>query len=69
MAKKTAVAPLKKKEPKYTTLYLCFDPNEWEAYLFEHKDETLSYPYYIEVRVVLSANKPTVNLGTITLPT
>ena len=68
MIKKTAVAPLKKKEPKYTTLYLCFDPNEWEAYLFEDKDETLSYPYYIEIKAKASKDKPVVNLGTITLP-
>ena len=67
MTKKTAVAPLKKKEVKYNTLYLCYDPDDETAYTEYFLKEALKYDYYFKIQTAQRSNKPAVNLGTFTL--
>lgn len=69
MVKKTAVAPLKKKEPTFRNVYLCFDPDGGDVEVSNTKDATKWYPYFIILRVdTTRINRPAIDLGTITLP-
>ena len=67
MTKKTAVAPLKKKEAKTRTIYICF--TEEDTGMEYSLKETKYWDYFIKLIVPENSERPTVNLGTITLPT
>lgn len=66
--KKTAVAPLKKKEPKLQTLWVGFNLDEDYADVLDDYQDAKYYPYYIKLIVPVKPKRPNVDLGTITLP-